>query len=108
MFNIRCFENVNVIALVDMQDPNASRRGKPLMFWALKHPTCVVELLARGADPNIRCHINDELCVSPLYALTHGLRMPREPGRANMVKKMLLYFGGRAVRFSDYCVIDIK
>ena len=84
------------------------RRGKPLLFWALKHPIDLAELLGRGADPNVPCRLGADLCVTPLYALAYGLRAPRDPAQARLVKSLLVHSGGRVVRYSDFCVIDIK
>ena len=39
--------------------------------------------------------------------LSRGLRAPRDPAQAHLVKLLLVHSGGRVVRYSDFCVIDI-
>lgn len=90
------------------QSPNASISGKPLLFWALTNPEYVAVLLRRGANPNIRCWISEDTCVSPLYALLCRVRTPKVHKQRELVKDMLKFSGARALRYSDFHVIDIK
>ena len=90
------------------RSPNACVRGMPLLFWALTKPKYVAGLLERGADPNIRCWISEDTCVSPLYALRHRLRAPKVYEQRILVQDILKFCGARSLRYSDFHVSDIK
>ena len=94
--------------LLSESSPNAHWHGKPLLFWALKKPKHVATLLEHGANPNIKCWLADDLCVSPLYAVKKNLRSPKNPMKKEIVQDILVFCGARALRYSDFHVIDIK
>ena len=97
-----------LVRLLSSNSPHAHWRNKPLLFWALKDPDHVAVLLEHGANPNIKCWLDPDLCVSPLYAVTRNMRRPKDPDMKKLVQDILKFCGARAVRYSDFHIIDIK
>jgi len=89
------------------QSPDTLLKGLPLLFWALRSPECVALLLQSGADPDIRCNIEEELCVSPLYILEYNLRTFKNQVKKEVVTELLELYDASAIRYSDFCVVDI-
>jgi hypothetical protein len=89
------------------QSPDTLLKGLPLLFWALRRPECVALLLQSGADPDIRCNIKEDLCVSPLYTLEYNLRTFKDQVIKEVVAELLELYGASAIRYSDFCVVDI-
>jgi len=87
--------------------PNTLVKDLPLLYWALRRPECVALLLQYGADPNIRCNINEDLCVSPLYTLKYNLRTFKNQMKKEVVSDLLQYYDAKSIRYSDFCVVDI-
>lgn len=88
--------------------PDALHQGLPLLYWALKKPECVALLLNHGANPDISCLINEELQVSPLYAVQYGLRASKRRVKSELVRELLELYGASAIRYSDFCVVEIQ
>ena len=87
--------------------PDTLQKELPLLYWGLRSPECVALLLQSGADPDIRCNINEDLCVSPLYILEYNLRTFKNQMKKEVVSDLLQYYGAKSIRYSDFCVVDI-
>mgnify|MGYP001466182989 CR=1 FL=1 len=88
--------------------PDALYQGLPLLFWALKKPKCVALLLKYGANPDISCSVDEDLHVSPLYIVQNGLRTSKNMLKSELVREILQWHGASAIRYSDFCVVEIK
>ena len=88
--------------------PNTLLQGLPLLYWVLKMPECVALLLNEGANPDIRCPVEEDLHVSPLYAVENGLRISKRLEKSELVREILEYYGASAIRYSDFCVVEIQ
>lgn len=88
--------------------PDTVLKGLPLLYWALKKPECVALLLNQGANPDISCPINENLVVSPLYVVKNGLRISKHSDKNELVCELLEYYGASAIRYSDFCIVEIK
>ena len=98
----------NLCSILKTHSPDAVYRGLPLLYWALKKPDCVALLLKEGANPDISCSIDDDLCVSPLYVVENGLRTSRRRYKRQLVHEILELYGASAIRYSDFCVLDVR
>ena len=88
--------------------PDTVLKGFPLLYWSLKKPECVALLLNQGANPDISCPIEEDLHVSPLYVVENGLRVSKRHDKSELVRELLEWHGASAIRYSDFCVVDIK
>ncbi len=88
--------------------PDTVLKGLPLLYWALKKPECVALLLNKGANPNIRCPVKEDLHVSPLYAVENCLRISKRHEKSELVRELLEWYGASAIRYSDFCIVDIR
>lgn len=88
--------------------PDTVLKGLPLLYWTLKKPECVALLLQQGANPDIRCHVAEDLNVSPLYAVQNGLRISKRREKSELVRELLEWHGATAIRYSDFCVVNIQ
>jgi len=88
--------------------PDTVLQGFPLLYWALKKPECVALLLNNGANPNICCPVKEDLYVSPLYIVENGLRTSRRRYKKKLVRELLEWYGAEAIRYSDFCIVDIR
>jgi hypothetical protein len=88
--------------------PDTVLKGFPLLYWALKNPECVALLLNKGANPNVRCPVAEDLNVSPLYVVENGLRISKRYEKSELVRELLEWYGASAIRYSDFCIVEIK
>jgi len=94
-------------SVLQSHSPDTLLDGLPLLYWALKKPKCVALLLRVGANPDIHCRVDNDLCVSPLYSVEFHLRAAKSKAKQKIVCDILKYYGAHSIRYSDFCVVDI-
>jgi|TARA_B110000858_G_scaffold197922_1_gene261542 hypothetical protein len=93
--------------ILQTQSPDTILEGMPLIYWVLKKPECIALLLNNGANPNICCHVHEDLSATPLYLVSHGLRVSKRMSKRNLVQEILEWWGAESTRYSDFYIVDI-